>query len=88
MVKAIRECEYLPASVSNTAGTYVCNHVMYGMLFLSISKETSQQKGGFIHVPYLPEQVLDKPGKPYMCTDDLLRGLTRAIKVACSDIYC
>lgn len=43
--------EGIPASVSNTAGTFVCNHIMYGLLYL-IDKKYNNIKGGFIHVPF------------------------------------
>ncbi len=49
----------VPASVSNTAGTFVCNHVMYGLLYM-IDKKFNNIKGGFIHVPFIPSQVVDK----------------------------
>ena len=49
----------LPASVSNTAGTFVCNHIMYQVLYYA-SKNHPSLKAGFIHVPFLPEQVKGK----------------------------
>ena len=51
----------LPVQVSNTAGAYVCNNLMYHVLHY-IHKEDLSIAAGFIHVPYLPEQVIDKPG--------------------------
>ena len=51
MVQAIREAGY-PSSLSDSAGTYVCNHVMYGVLSL-LAREYPGAKGGFIHVLYL-----------------------------------
>jgi len=47
----------LPAAVSQTAGTFVCNHVFYGLMHL-IATELPHVRGGFVHVPYAPEQVL------------------------------
>lgn len=78
MVKNIREGG-IPASISNTAGTYVCNHIMYGLLYL-IDKKYSDIKGGFIHVPFLPEQVVDKEGVASMSLDDIVKALTLAIE--------
>ena len=46
----------LPAEISNSAGTYVCNHLMFGLLHL-IQTRYLQVRGGFIHVPFLPEQA-------------------------------
>lgn len=80
MVQAIRE-EDLPASVSNSAGTFVCNHLMYGLLYL-IEHKYPEMRGGFIHVPYLPKQVLHKPRKPSMSLADITRGLEAAVRVA------
>ena len=69
----------IPASVSNSAGTFVCNHVMYGILYL-IDKKYPNIKGGFIHVPYIPSQVVTKPNNPSMSIDDIAKGLELCIK--------
>ena len=71
----------IPCSVSNTAGTFVCNHVMYGILYMA-SKKYPNIRGGFIHVPYIPSQVLDKPNMPSMSADDITKGLELCIKAA------
>lgn len=49
--------ENIPCYISNTAGTFVCNHLLYEALFLA---KKYNFKAGFIHLPYLKEQVLDK----------------------------
>ena len=49
----------IPAAVSNTAGTYVCNHVMYTVLY-EADKRYPDMRAGFIHVPFMPEQVYDR----------------------------
>ncbi|MFH8348921.1 pyroglutamyl-peptidase I [Streptomyces sp. NPDC018045] len=54
-VAAVREAG-VPASVSNTAGTFVCNHVFYDLMHL-IATERPALRGGFVHVPYAPGQV-------------------------------
>lgn len=64
----------IPASLSNTAGTFVCNHVMYGVLYM-INKRYPHMKGGFIHVPYIPGQVVAKPNMPSMSVEDITKGL-------------
>ena len=69
----------LPASVSNTAGSFVCNHIMYQSLHLTHTKFPNT-KAGFIHVPFLPEQVVDRPETPSMSLDDIVKGLTAAIE--------
>ena len=68
----------IPASISNTAGTFVCNHLMYGLLYL-IDKKYPNMWGGFIHVPFIPEQTLNKEA-PSMSLDDIIKGLTIAIE--------
>ena len=80
MVKEIQDNK-IPASVSNSAGTFVCNHIMFGLLHL-IDKKYDDMRGGFIHVPYLPEQVIDKKKKPSMALGDIVEGLHYALKAA------
>ena len=77
MVQAIRDAG-LPSSVSNTAGTFVCNHLMYGVLY-HINKSFPDMLGGFMHVPYIPEQVVNKPQAPYMSGADITRAIEAAI---------
>ncbi|MCZ0717372.1 pyroglutamyl-peptidase I [Aerococcus kribbianus] len=77
MVEAIRQ-EGLPASVSNTAGTFVCNHIMYQTLYIVVN-EFPDTKAGFMHIPYMSQQVVDKPGTPSMALDDMVTGITAAI---------
>ena len=69
----------IPASVSNTAGTYVCNHIMYSLLYY-ISKNNLDIKGGFIHVPYITEQVVDKKNMPYMEVTTITKALECAVQ--------
>jgi len=78
MVTQMKEAG-IPANVSNTAGTFVCNHIMYQVQYL-IEKEYPAVKGGFIHVPYIPEQVIEKAGQPFMSLTDMTKGLTAAIE--------
>ncbi|MBE6052132.1 MAG: pyroglutamyl-peptidase I [Clostridium sp.] len=80
MVNEVRNAG-LPASVSNTAGTFVCNHVMYGILYM-IDKKYPNIKGGFIHVPYIPSQVVTKPNMPSMSTENITKALELCIKAA------
>ena len=62
----------LPGAVSNTAGTFVCNDVLYNVLRRYAGTEV---KAGFIHVPWLPEQ-----GEPHLSLADTVRALTAAIE--------
>ena len=77
MARAIREIG-LPSSVSTTAGTFVCNHIMYQVQYM-IDKEFHDLKAGFMHIPYLPEQVVAKPETPCLSLTDDVRGITAAI---------
>lgn len=69
----------IPASVSNTAGTFVCNHVCYGMAYLASTKYPNMRTG-FIHIPFLPEQVVDKRNMPSMPLEMIAKGLEYAIE--------
>lgn len=69
----------IPAFVSYTAGTYVCNDLMYSLLYL-IDKKYPKMRGGFIHVPYSMEQAVSKPnGTPCMSLDAIAKGLECAV---------
>lgn len=78
MVEELKKAS-IPAAVSNTAGTYVCNHIMYSLLYY-LNKNNLNIKGGFIHVPYIPEQVVDKKGVPYMELTRITKALEVSIK--------
>lgn len=69
----------LRASVSQTAGTFVCNHVFYGLMHRIAGTDI---RGGFIHVPYLPEQAAAFAGAPGMALDEIVEGLRVAVEVA------
>ena len=69
----------IPSAVSNTAGTYVCNHIMYSLLYY-LNKNNLNIKGGFIHVPFIPEQVIEKKNTPYMELTRITKALEISIK--------
>lgn len=86
MVEHIRE-RNIPASVSNTAGTFVCNHVIYGVCRL-IDVKYPDKRSGFIHIPYLPEQALDKRNTPSMSQELMVEAISAAIEAiveACTE---
>ncbi|WP_341474724.1 pyroglutamyl-peptidase I [Simplicispira sedimenti] len=60
----------LPCEVSQTAGTFVCNAVFYGLLHQLAAGAAAGARGGFVHVPWLPEQ-----GAPAMQLRDMVRGV-------------
>lgn len=78
IVAGIREAG-IPASVSQTAGTFVCNHVMYGLLHRLRRRKT---RAGLIHIPYLPEQAIARPGAPSMPLESVVLALEMAIGIA------
>ncbi len=72
----------IPAKISYTAGTYVCNDIMYRLLYM-IEKKYPNMKGGFIHVPYLPEQAVNLADLvPYMSREMIAKALEIAIATA------
>ena len=80
MVAAIQG-EGIPAQLSMTAGTFVCNHLLYSVTHL-LAEKYPRAKAGFIHIPYLPEQVTDKPGIPSMSLELSTRAVQAAIRAA------
>jgi pyroglutamyl-peptidase len=76
----------IPAHISNSAGTFVCNHLMYGVLHF-ISQENWATKAGFIHVPYLPEQAAKKPDLvSSMSLETMVNGVILAIETVVESI--
>ena len=85
-IKAIVEnikAHNIPASISNTAGTFICNHVCYGVAHLAAARTAAGKpmKSGFIHIPFLPEQVIGKPAlTPLMSLETIVSGITHALE--------
>lgn len=85
-IKAIVEkirSHNIPASISNTAGTFICNHVCYGVAHLAAQRgqKGHPMKSGFIHIPFLPEQVITKPQlTPSMSLETIVRGIEYALE--------
>ena len=69
----------VPASVSNTAGTYVCNDLMYHLLY-QLAHEFPNTRGGFIHVPYATIQ--NHPNMASMTLEEISRGLLLSVEAA------
>jgi pyroglutamyl-peptidase len=78
MTEAIKTAG-VPARLSNTAGTFVCNHILYQLEFLQAT-QFPNIKFGFIHVPFIPEQVTDKPEQPSMSIQTIAKGLKAALE--------
>lgn len=73
----------LPAAVSNTAGTFVCNHIFYALMDIAESHPVSM-RGGFLHIPYVPEQAARLGGAPSMSVADIVRGIEIILDVSAS----
>jgi pyroglutamyl-peptidase len=72
-VQALRAAG-LPAIVSNTAGTFVCNHLFYGLMHQAALRGNTL-RGGFLHIPYLPEQAARHAGAPSMAIEHIVQGI-------------
>jgi pyroglutamyl-peptidase len=79
IVQALRSAG-IPAEVSNSAGTYVCNHVFYGLMHLC--RHIPGMRAGFVHIPYLPEQAASVPGAPSMALDVMVQALNIIVRTA------
>ncbi len=74
----------IPASISYSAGTFVCNHVFYLANFF-MEKKGKARLATFIHVPFLPEQTAYKPQHPSMSLDMMVRAVVCALEVIDAD---
>lgn len=70
----------LPAEISQTAGTFVCNHVFYGLMHAL--RDTPQVRGGFVHIPFLPEQAVAHAGVPSLGLDIIVASLLVIVDTA------
>lgn len=77
MAAAIRGAG-VPAAVSQSAGTFLCNHVFYHACHIAATARPGL-RAGFIHLPWLPDQAIDHPGEPSMALPDMLRALRAAL---------
>ena len=71
----------LPATVSNTAGTFVCNHIFYALMDMAAAHPIPIL-GGFLHIPYVPEQAARLGGAPSMAVEDIVRGIEIILEVS------
>ena len=75
----------IPSAVSNSAGTFVCNHLMYGVLHY-LAERGLDCVAGFIHIPYLPEQVTEKEGIASLPLELDVRAIEMALGVILKQI--
>lgn len=71
----------VPAEVSNSAGTYVCNHLIYGVLH-HLGANASAARAGFIHVPYTESQIVGRRDTPALSLNTMITGAKAAIIAA------
>ena len=83
-VAALREAG-IPGAVSNTAGTFLCNHVFYGLMHEAATGGDAF-RGGFLHVPYLPSQAAHIRGAPSMALEQIVEGIEIILQVATTRI--
>jgi len=88
IVRAVRDAG-IPASVSQTAGTFVCNHVFYGLMheLQQLHQRLPGIRGGFIHIPFLPQQAARQPGAPSMALADMVEAIRIAVVTACGAVH-
>ena len=79
MIAALRQAGH-PASLSHSAGTFVCNHVFYGLQHLLAGQ--GSVRSGFMHLPYLPEQAERHAGAPGLALDTMVHGVAAALAAA------
>nr|WP_314859199.1 pyroglutamyl-peptidase I [uncultured Undibacterium sp.] len=75
----------IPASVSQTAGTYVCNHVFYRLMHYA-NKSTQVLRAGFVHIPYLPSQACAHPGAASMALAQMEKALYLILETSITQV--
>ncbi len=80
MLKRLHEAQ-IPAALSHSAGTFVCNQVFFGIAH-RLATQQRRLRGGFIHVPYLPEQASRHPGTPSLPLRAMIDAITICIETA------
>lgn len=71
----------IPTAISHSAGTYVCNQVFF-LIASQLTKAANRGRGGFIHVPWLPEQAANHPGQASMALNTMVAGVRVAIRTS------
>ncbi len=78
MLARLRDADNL-AALSQTAGTFVCNQVFFALMH---ALRRRRARGGFVHVPYLPEQAARQAGAPYMALETMIEAVQLSLEVA------
>ncbi|EPF6564280.1 pyroglutamyl-peptidase I, partial [Serratia marcescens] len=82
IIKNLRDSN-IPASISNSSGTFLCNNIFYRLLQY-IENNSAMTIAGVVHIPYTPDQVIYRPGVPYMSEEVITRALTNIISTCTS----
>lgn len=80
MLAALQRAD-IPAALSHSAGTFVCNQVFYGLAH-ALARSRRRVRGGFVHVPYLPEQAARHAGAPGMSLETMIEAVKLCLDVA------
>jgi pyroglutamyl-peptidase len=80
MLAALRDAG-IPATLSHTAGTFVCNHAFFALAH-RLARGRRNVRGGFVHVPYLPEQAARHPGAPSLPLATMIEAIRLCIDAA------
>lgn len=83
IVQSLKD-HHIPAIVSNSAGTFVCNHLMYYLLD-TLTAQESNIIGGFMHIPYLPSQVVQQPTQPSMSLEQIVKAIEIILETIIKD---
>jgi pyroglutamyl-peptidase len=78
LVKNLRD-NNIPANISQTAGTYVCNHVFYGLMHYA-NTHPNLKRAGYVHIPYLPSQACHHPGAESISMETLEKALSLLVE--------
>ncbi|MFD4661257.1 pyroglutamyl-peptidase I [Kitasatospora sp. NPDC058444] len=84
-VEAVQQAG-IPATVSHTAGTHLCNHVFYGLAHL-IATERPELSGGFARLPYLPSQAPGREASASMSAETAAEGVRILIRSAVATLH-
>ncbi len=78
IVAALKQ-KSIPSAVSQSAGTYVCNHVFYGLMHRAAMR-AEIKRAGFVHIPYLPSQAVHHAGAASMSFETMVAGLLQILE--------
>jgi pyroglutamyl-peptidase len=71
----------IPAVLSHSAGTFVCNQVFFGLAH-ALQTRRKRVRGGFVHVPYLPEQAAHHAGAPSLTLAVMIEAVRLCLQIA------